>query len=84
MRITVPLASILLTPQWSYLKEFWRLDDLYKSQQKQDYDREHGAKVLLELLDDTNVWISTDIDPMPGQALLILLDNTWSRLRQEK
>ena len=46
IRTTIPQTGRQSTPQWSYLGEFRRLNNLYKQRQKHDFDRNHGVKEL--------------------------------------
>ena len=71
IRTTIPQTGRQLTPQWSYLGVFRRLNNLYKQRQKRDFDRNHGVKELPDLVDDKDVWITSqsDSDPTRGRVV---------------
>ena len=43
----------------------------YKQQQKQNFDRHHGARALAPIPADTNVWITGDDQPVEGRVVLL-------------
>ena len=70
IRTTVPQTDRQLTPQWTYIEEFRRLNKLYKGHQKQNFDREHRVKELPKLPDDTAVWITSEAaEPIRGRVV---------------
>ena len=69
IRTTISLTTKQLTPQWSYLAGFRRLDGTHKDQQKKDFDREHRVHDLPEIPDDTEVWVTSDAGQIPGRIV---------------
>jgi len=53
-----------LIPKWSYLQKFRKQNDEYKGKQKRQFDKRHRVNELPMLSDDTNVWISSQGEPV--------------------
>ena len=68
IRTTLPQTSDSLVPQWFYLPEFRRQNNLFKQRQK-DYDRHHRTQDLPAILDDTDVWVTTDGEATTGRII---------------
>ena len=69
VRTSVPQTDKMLTPQWSYLSSFRELDKQYKGKQKESFDRRHRVKDLPLIPNNTEVWIASEDDPVPGRVV---------------
>ena len=68
IRGNLPQVTEKLTPTWSYLQEFRRQDGEFKRRQKQDYDLRHRVRSLPPIPDETEVWITSEPQSIPGLA----------------
>ena len=59
----VPQISSQLIPQWPYLKEFQTRDREFKRRQNRDFDLHNRVSELPEILENSNVWISSGSGP---------------------
>ena len=66
LRTDVPQLPANLTPEWSYLPEFWEKDRMEKLKQKANYDRRHRVRDLSE---DESVWVHTRNRTGPGRVI---------------
>ena len=66
---TLPQTTESLVPQWPYLQEFRQANDSLKKRQKEDYDRHHRVRELLDIPDNSNVWVTTDGKPTMGRTV---------------
>ena len=69
LRSDVPQTKEHLVPHWSYITEFRRQDEEFKLKQKQNFDHRHRVKPLPEIPDDTEVWVTTDRQPVTGRVV---------------
>ena len=69
LRSDVPQTKEHLVPHWSYIEEFLRQDEEFKQKQKQNFDNRHQVKPLPEIPDDTEVWVTTDGQPVTGRVV---------------
>ena len=69
LRANLPLTEEQLCPQWPYLGEFRRQNNLFKSKQKRDYDRRHRVRSLPLIPDDSEVWIPQVTDLLTDEWL---------------
>ena len=69
IRTTLPLSDEHLIPKWSYLQKFRKQNDEYKGKQKRQFDKRHRVNELPMLSDDTNVWISSQGEPVQGRVV---------------
>ena len=69
IRTNLPQATKSLIPQWPYIQDFRDCNEQFKRQQKADYDRRHRVHELLPIPDNTDVWITTDGNPIPGTTV---------------
>ena len=46
IRSTLPQMTDSLVPQWPYLEEFRHANELFKDEQKANYDRRHRVRDL--------------------------------------
>ena len=58
-----------LVPKWPYIKEFQQANKKLKQQQKTDYNCRHRVRDLPEILDNTDVWITTGERPIVGRII---------------
>ena len=65
----VPQIKHLFIPKWPYLKNFRRLDQKLKVEQKRYYDRRHRVRPLPPYPDDLSVWVNTGGRQVPGQIV---------------
>ena len=56
-----------LVPKWDYLDLFRVANSKIKQKQKADYDSRHGTRLLPEIPDNTNVWVTTDNQHTEGR-----------------
>ena len=68
-RTDVQQIASQLTPQWSYLNEFRKLDKELKKKQQFDYNLRHRTKILNSLPDDCSVWVRTGDTQVPGRIV---------------
>ena len=57
-----------LLPQWSYLNDFRSKNKKFKASQQHHYNRRHKAKDLPPIPDDTDVWITSEENPIRGRV----------------
>ena len=69
IRSTLPTSTMTLTPQWPYLNEFRQANQEYKQQQKRDFDERHRVGDLPDIPDNTDVWITTNGNPVAGRTV---------------
>ena len=69
LRANLPLTEEQLCPQWPYLGEFRRQNNLFKSKQKRDYDRRHRVRSLPLIPDDSEVWDTSGDRPTSEQVV---------------
>ena len=69
IRSTLPTSIMTLTPQWPYLNEFRQANQEYKQQQKRDFDERHRVRDLPDIPDNTDVWITTNGNPVAGRTV---------------
>ena len=55
LRNHIPHTQDHYVPSWDYLLDVRKKDKKFKEKQKQDYDRRHRVKDLLELPEETTV-----------------------------
>ena len=82
----VPQIKHLFIPKWPYLKNFRRLDQILKAEQKRYYDCGHRVRPLPPYPDDLSVWVNTGGSRYSIKLfnLLILLDLIWSICHLDK
>ena len=68
LRTSVPQTDTMLIPQWPYLKGLRELDK-QKQKQKENFDLRHHVKDVQPILNDTEVWITTDSEPVSGRVV---------------
>ena len=68
LRTAIPQTDKQLTPEWSYLSEFRRKNDHAKRQQKAAFDCRHRVTELPDLPDDTEVWVASNGERIPGRV----------------
>ena len=73
IRINLPQTSDSLIPQWSYLPEFRRQNNLFKQRQKRDYDCRHRTQELPAIPDGTEMSGSPQINKPQQEELSQLL-----------
>ena len=66
LRTSVPQTDSMLVPRWSYLEKFRESEKQYNIKQKENFDSKHRAKKLPPISNDTEVWITTEQEPVPG------------------
>ena len=76
LRTSVPQLSQKQTPQWLHLVGFREANKLFRSKQKRNYDNHHGVRQQSEIPDDSEVWITTDKEPVRIPHQLIHHDPT--------
>ena len=69
VRTPVPMTDKLLIPGWSYLKEFRRLDEELKGREQRDFNYRHKAREQPTIADDSEVWITSEAQPVPGKVI---------------
>ena len=69
LRTSVPQTDKMLIPQWPYLKSFRELDQKQKQRQKENFDSRHRARDLPTIPNDTEVWITTESEPVSGRVI---------------
>ena len=74
LRTNIPLVRDQLVPDWKFLDKCRHCNQDFKNMQKYDHDHRHKTQPLGIIPDDSDVWITTDSQRMPGQV--VLLSNT--------
>ena len=69
IRTDVPQDVKTFTPEWSYLPMYRDKEKRYREVQKQNYDCHYRTRRLLELLNNTPVWVSTPQGQIPGNIV---------------
>ena len=68
VRTSLPLTEEQLTPQWSYLPDFKRLNKKLKKRQKRNFDQRHRVATRPDISDGTDVWITSGDHPVQGKV----------------
>ena len=55
--------------QWPYLVEFKQKNAQFQAGQKAQFDRRHLVKELVPIPDDSEVWITSEGQPIPGRVV---------------
>ena len=69
VRTPVPQTNKQLVPKWPYLSSFREKNKQFKETQKENFDRGHRAKEQSEIPDNTEVWITSESDPIRGTVV---------------
>ena len=69
LRTSLPLTDEQLIPQWSYLPKFREVNDKFKKQQEQDYNKRHRAHEQPTLPDNSEVWVTSSSQPTQGRVI---------------
>lgn len=69
VRTPVPQTGVKLIPTWPYLETFREKNAAFKDAQKGNFDKSHRAKTLQPIQDNTDVWITSESDPVRGKVL---------------
>ena len=69
LRTDVPSTTAFHTPHWRFLKEFREKDKERKEKQKAEFDRRHRIRTLPDIPDNSDVWVTTRGNPVPGQTV---------------
>lgn len=91
LRTNLPQLTEHLSPKWPDLESFRQSDHQFKAKQKENFDRRHGARSLTPLPDDSEVWVTTDDQTMPGRVVTpadaprsYLVDTPHSQVRRNR
>ena len=68
MRTPIPQTNKLLVLCWAYLKTFREKNEQFKQTQKRNFDKRHWARELTPIPDDTEVWITSERQPIQGKV----------------
>ena len=66
LRTNIPLVRDQLVPDWKFLEKSQHCNQDFKNKHKYDYDHHHRTQPLGIIPDDSDVWITTDSQQMPG------------------
>ena len=69
IRTIVPQTVMMLKLQWPYLVEFKQKNAQFKAGQIAQFDRHHRVKELGPIPDDSEVWITSEDQPIPGRVV---------------
>jgi len=69
IRTQIPQTNKQLVPEWTYLRTFREKDKQFKQTQKQNFDRRHRARELAPIPDNTDVWITSESQPIQGRVI---------------
>ena len=69
IRTIVPQTVMMLKPQWPYMVEFKQKNTQFKAGQKAQFNRHHRVKELGPIPDDSEVWITSEDQPIPGRVV---------------
>ena len=70
IRSNVPQVEEVFIPKWPYLEKFRQDNNRCKRRQKSDFDRSHRTRPLANIPEDTEVWIRTVNQQIPGQIAI--------------
>ena len=68
-RTNVPMVKDLLVPQLPDYQKFRQCYKEFKMSQKNNYDHQHRTHSLPPLLNDTEVWVTTEERQVPSQVI---------------
>ena len=70
-RIRTPISQTnkFLVPNWAYLKTFHEKNEQFKQSQKRNFDKRHRAWELTPLPDETEVWITSERQPIQRKLI---------------
>ena len=68
LRTNLPQLGEQFNPKWPDLGWFRKKDQVFKEKQKHNYDRRHRARALSPLPEETEVWIRTGNERLPGKV----------------
>ena len=69
IRTPIPQTNKLLVPNWAYLKTFREKNKQFKQSQKSNFDKRHRARELSPIPDNTDVWITSESQPVQGKVI---------------
>ena len=69
VRTTVPQTNHHLIPKWSYLEKFRADNQKFKQSQKTNFDKRHRVRTLPPILDNTEVWVTSEDQPIRGRVV---------------
>ena len=69
LRTSLPQTDKLLIPQWPFLTKFREQDRALKEKQKENFDSRHRTRELTPIPDDTEVWIVSEDQRVPGRVV---------------
>ena len=68
LRFNLPQIKDKQRPAWPYLEEFCKQNEFFKQRQKADFDRRHRVRPLPPIPSNTEVWITSGDQPVPGRV----------------
>ena len=66
IRTDLPQPQQNLLPNWPHLKNFKEKHQMFKAEQKRNYDRRHRVRSLPILPEDQPVWVNMEGRQIPG------------------
>ena len=54
---------------WPYISEFREKNKWFKENQKKQFDQQHGVKDQGSISDDTEVWVTSETQPIQGRVM---------------
>jgi len=69
LRSLLPMTDQQLIPQWSYLPEFKRTDQLFKDNQKRNFDKRYRTSEWATLPNNSEVWVTSGREPVRGRVV---------------
>ena len=91
LRTDVPSTVTSIIPQWEFLRDFREKDRERKEKQKTQFDKRHRTRLLLDIPDNSDVWVTTGRNPVPGRTVShstaprsYIVDTEWNCLKKSK
>jgi len=69
LRSLLPMTDQQLIPQWPYLPEFKRTNQLFKNNQKRNFDKHYRTSECPTLPNNSEVWVTSGREPVRGRVV---------------
>lgn len=68
LRTNLPQLQEQLKPDWPYLEKFQQQNNKFKCKQKQNFDQRHRVRLVPQIPEGTDVWITSEKPSRSGQV----------------
>ena len=69
IRTSIPQTNKQLVPKWTYLSTFRDKNKRFRETQKLNFDRRHRVREQSPILDNTDVWVTSETQPVHGKVV---------------